>query len=152
MVPTMWASMVASEEMEVRPGVAAASVQRRIAPADAHEGGDPREISQGRPERILRRHRSRPRDESLSRGPAAQSSIRRPAGDRNVVELRDEQGNVVPQGEVGEIHIGGATIIREYFNNPEATAAARRGGFFTLGTWADSMKKATSASSTARRT
>ena len=49
------------------------------------------------------------------------------------VELRDEQGNVVPQGEVGEIHIGGATIIREYFNNPEATADARRGGFFTLG-------------------
>jgi acyl-CoA synthetase (AMP-forming)/AMP-acid ligase II len=49
------------------------------------------------------------------------------------VELRDEQGNVVPQGEVGEIHIGGTTIIREYFNNPEATADARRGGFFTLG-------------------
>jgi len=49
------------------------------------------------------------------------------------VELRDEQGNVVPQGEVGEIHIGGATIIREYFNNPEATADARRGAFFTLG-------------------
>jgi fatty-acyl-CoA synthase len=49
------------------------------------------------------------------------------------VELRDEQGNVVPQGEVGEIHIGGATIILEYFNNPEATASARRGGFFTLG-------------------
>jgi acyl-CoA synthetase (AMP-forming)/AMP-acid ligase II len=49
------------------------------------------------------------------------------------VELRDEAGNVVPNGEVGEIHIGGATIIREYFNNPEATAEARRGGFFTLG-------------------
>jgi acyl-CoA synthetase (AMP-forming)/AMP-acid ligase II len=49
------------------------------------------------------------------------------------VELRDETGNVVPNGEVGEIHIGGATIIREYFNNPEATAEARRGGFFTLG-------------------
>lgn len=49
------------------------------------------------------------------------------------VELRDEQGNVVPQGGVGEIHIGGATIIWEYFNNPQATAAARRGGFFMLG-------------------
>ena len=49
------------------------------------------------------------------------------------VELRDEQGDVVPQGEIGEIHIGGATIIREYFNHPEATAAAWRGGFFTLG-------------------
>jgi acyl-CoA synthetase (AMP-forming)/AMP-acid ligase II len=49
------------------------------------------------------------------------------------VELRDEDGNVVPDGEVGEIHIGGATIIREYFNNPEATAQARKGSFFTLG-------------------
>jgi acyl-CoA synthetase (AMP-forming)/AMP-acid ligase II len=38
------------------------------------------------------------------------------------VELRDEDGHVVPNGEVGEIYIGGATIIREYFNNPEATA------------------------------
>src|SRR6266702_6497294 len=49
------------------------------------------------------------------------------------VELRDEDGNVVPSGEVGEIHIGGATIIREYFSNPEATAQARKGNFFTLG-------------------
>jgi acyl-CoA synthetase (AMP-forming)/AMP-acid ligase II len=49
------------------------------------------------------------------------------------VELRDEDGHVVPNGEVGEIHIGGATIIREYFNNPEATAEARKGSFFTLG-------------------
>src|SRR5258707_15660219 len=49
------------------------------------------------------------------------------------VEGWDEDGNVVPNGEVGEIHIGGATIIREYFNNPEATAQARKGGFFTLG-------------------
>ena len=40
---------------------------------------------------------------------------------------------VVPNGEVGEIYIGGATIIREYFNNAEATTAARKGGFFTLG-------------------
>jgi acyl-CoA synthetase (AMP-forming)/AMP-acid ligase II len=49
------------------------------------------------------------------------------------VELRDEEGNVVPQGEVGEIHIGGATIIREYFNNPTATEEAWKGRFFTLG-------------------
>jgi acyl-CoA synthetase (AMP-forming)/AMP-acid ligase II len=49
------------------------------------------------------------------------------------VELRDENGNQVPNGEVGEIHIGGATLIREYFNNPEATASARSGSFFTLG-------------------
>ena len=49
------------------------------------------------------------------------------------VELRGEDGKPVPQGEIGEIHIGGATLIREYFNNPEATASARSGSFFTLG-------------------
>jgi acyl-CoA synthetase (AMP-forming)/AMP-acid ligase II len=49
------------------------------------------------------------------------------------IELRDENGKVVPSGEVGEIHVGGATIIREYFNNPGATTEARKGSFFTLG-------------------
>jgi acyl-CoA synthetase (AMP-forming)/AMP-acid ligase II len=49
------------------------------------------------------------------------------------VELRDDDGQVVPDGEVGEIYIGGAIVIREYFNNPEATAKARHGTFFTLG-------------------
>jgi acyl-CoA synthetase (AMP-forming)/AMP-acid ligase II len=49
------------------------------------------------------------------------------------VELRDEDGNPVAQGDIGEIHIGGATLIREYFNNPQATAGARHGRFFTLG-------------------
>ena len=34
---------------------------------------------------------------------------------------------------MGEIYIGRATIIREYFNNPQATAEACKGGFFTLG-------------------
>src|SRR5258708_25639821 len=41
------------------------------------------------------------------------------------VELRDEDGNVVPNGEVGEIHIGGATILREYFHNPATTGQPR---------------------------
>lgn len=50
------------------------------------------------------------------------------------VELRDETGKPVPQGEVGEIHIGGSTLIREYYRNPEATARSRSDrGFFTLG-------------------
>jgi len=50
------------------------------------------------------------------------------------VELRDDSGAVVPTGEIGEIHIGGSTLIREYYLNPEATAKARsERGFFTLG-------------------
>ncbi len=50
------------------------------------------------------------------------------------VELRDEHGRVVPTGEIGEIHVGGSTLIREYYRNPEATQRARSArGFFTLG-------------------
>lgn len=49
------------------------------------------------------------------------------------VELRDEDGKIVPQGEVGEIFIGGATLLREYFNNPEATKSSRSGTFLRLG-------------------
>ncbi len=51
-----------------------------------------------------------------------------------LVDLRDEQGNAVPDGEIGEIYIGGSTIIREYYKNPEATAkSVGADGFFTLG-------------------
>lgn len=44
------------------------------------------------------------------------------------VELRDDAGAVVKTGEIGEIHIGGSTLIREYYRNPEATAKARSDG------------------------
>jgi acyl-CoA synthetase (AMP-forming)/AMP-acid ligase II len=49
------------------------------------------------------------------------------------IELRDDDGNPVPQGEVGEIHIGGGTLLREYFKNPEASAEAIKGDWITLG-------------------
>lgn len=49
------------------------------------------------------------------------------------VRLLGEDGKDVPQGEVGEIYVKGPILIREYFKNPEATAAARRGEWFTLG-------------------
>jgi len=49
------------------------------------------------------------------------------------VSLLDENGEPVPKGEIGEIYVSGATLLREYFKNPEATAAARRGEWLTLG-------------------
>jgi acyl-CoA synthetase (AMP-forming)/AMP-acid ligase II len=69
-------------------------------------------------------------------GPADQTRKVRSVGKPVIgmfVELRDEDGNAVARGDIGEIRIGGATLIREYFNNPQATASARRGDFFTLG-------------------
>lgn len=38
------------------------------------------------------------------------------------IEIRDEDGMVVPDGEVGEITIRGAVVFLGYWDNPEATA------------------------------
>src|SRR6266403_2507814 len=134
MVPTMWASMVASEEID-RFDLGSLRVLL--------SGGSP--LLTHTKDAILRRFPKAGLNEFYGATEVGLVTNLSPEDQRRkvrsvgrpvigmFVELRDEQGNVVPQGEVGEIHIGGATIIREYFNNPEATAAARRGGFFTLG-------------------
>jgi fatty-acyl-CoA synthase len=48
------------------------------------------------------------------------------------VELRDEEGNVVPRGAPGELCILGPSMTG-YWNNPEATAAALEGGWLHTG-------------------
>ncbi len=40
------------------------------------------------------------------------------------VEIRDPQGNVLPEGQEGEIFVRSAYTILEYWRNPEATAKA----------------------------
>jgi acyl-CoA synthetase (AMP-forming)/AMP-acid ligase II len=39
------------------------------------------------------------------------------------VQIRDDQRNVLPEGEVGEICLHGAVIFKGYWDDPEATAA-----------------------------
>ena len=51
------------------------------------------------------------------------------------VEMRvvDEDDNEVPQGEVGEIVIRGHNVMKGYWQRPDATAEAMRGGWFHSG-------------------
>jgi acyl-CoA synthetase (AMP-forming)/AMP-acid ligase II len=134
MVPTMWATMVASDEIN---RFELGSLRLLLS------GGSP--LLTHTKEALLRKFPNAGLNEFYGATEVGLVTNLRPEDQRRkvrsvgrpvigmFVELRDENGNVVPNGEVGEIYIGGATIIREYFNNPEATAAARRGVFLTLG-------------------
>jgi long-chain acyl-CoA synthetase len=51
------------------------------------------------------------------------------------VEMRavDDEGNEVPQGEVGEIAIRGHNVMKGYWNRPDATEEVMRDGWFHSG-------------------
>ncbi len=51
----------------------------------------------------------------------------------NTIRLLDEAGGEVPPGEVGELYAQNATLMSGYHNNAEATTAAQREGFVSVG-------------------
>ena len=55
------------------------------------------------------------------------------------LKIVDEDGNEVPRGKVGEIAIRGPSVTRGYWNKPEETAQALRGGWLFTGdgAWMD---------------
>jgi long-chain acyl-CoA synthetase len=49
------------------------------------------------------------------------------------VAVMDDRGRELPRGEIGEIWIHGASVIKGYWNNPTATAESFTGGFWHSG-------------------
>jgi acyl-CoA synthetase (AMP-forming)/AMP-acid ligase II len=48
-------------------------------------------------------------------------------------QIVDPEGNLVPQGEVGELTVRGDGVMREYYKNPEATANTLKDGWLYTG-------------------
>jgi long-chain acyl-CoA synthetase len=49
------------------------------------------------------------------------------------IVVMDADGRELPRGEIGEIWIGGAQVIKGYWNNPAASAESFTGGFWHSG-------------------
>ncbi|MAO40515.1 MAG: long-chain fatty acid--CoA ligase [Pseudohongiella sp.] len=64
---------------------------------------------------------------------AKPESTGRPTQPVTEIRIEDEQGNVLPNGQIGEICIKGATIMKAYWNRPEETAKAIKNGWFHTG-------------------
>ena len=135
MVPTMWTSFVTCEAMSrydlssLRIGISGGSALQTSTKQAILEKMSATGLNEfyGGTEVGLVTNLS-PEDQSRK-----VRSVGRPVPDM-YVELRSEEGQPVKTGEIGEIHVGGATLIREYYKNPEATQSARSsGGFFSLG-------------------
>jgi len=51
----------------------------------------------------------------------------------NEIRLLDDNGNIVPPGDVGELYTRSGNLVEGYHENPDATAASTREGFFSVG-------------------
>jgi long-chain acyl-CoA synthetase len=51
----------------------------------------------------------------------------------SVVSIQDEEGKILPPGQTGEVCAKAANYMREYWNRPEETEAAFRGGWYHTG-------------------
>jgi long-chain acyl-CoA synthetase len=55
------------------------------------------------------------------------------AAQENEIMIADEDGNEVPRGVIGEIHVRGLNVMKGYLNKPAETAATIRRGWLRTG-------------------
>ena len=53
--------------------------------------------------------------------------------DGNEIKIVDSNGNLVPQGEIGEVCVTGPNLVSGYFGNPELTRELWQDGWFCTG-------------------
>lgn len=64
---------------------------------------------------------------------ARSNSTGRPTPPVTAIKIVDEAGNTLEDGQAGEICIKGPTLMKGYWNNPEATAEVMKNGWFHTG-------------------
>jgi acyl-coenzyme A synthetase/AMP-(fatty) acid ligase len=51
----------------------------------------------------------------------------------NEIQVRNEEGTIVPAGSEGELYVKGANVVQGYINNPEETQKSFQDGWFKTG-------------------
>ncbi|SMC89206.1 acyl-CoA synthetase [Kibdelosporangium aridum] len=134
-VPTMYHRLAADAEAD--PALAKAVGQARllVSGSAALPASDHERIFKATGQRIVERYGM---SETLMNCSVRADGERRPGTvgpPVDGVDLRivDEQGNQLPDGEIGEIEVRGPNLFLEYLNRPDATAEAFRDGWFRTG-------------------
>ena len=149
LVPThyiMMLALAAGRRAGARPGANAQADDLVGAGARRHQARDHGDVPQLRSVRAVRLDRGRLGDDAAP-GRTVQPSWARSAANASApppIRLLDDDGNEVPDGELGELFSCTPYTFDGYWNMPEKTAEAFRGDYCTVGDMARATNTATS--------